>query len=387
MTSIPNPDHDSISTNTDQRNSNGLVSLPTSPELTIANSNSNLNSNSHAKKTSDSSASFNSDFSSLDSKINEHGNQQRSSIDSDSNDDLKNSFTTPTKNELNNNKLRKQQQQSSSSTATNNVNGHLRTLSITSNSTTSSARSRSSSYSHNNNTSSNNSNHPNFASGGKKMGLNLNLSLSVSSSNTPINQNQFYNTSNTTTNIPGNNTMNNSMNTPTMNKIRSSHRHSIAAFPSHTILSPSKIIDSPSKLSSNNRNSNSSILTNSTSSRESSPPQTPLLNETDTHNIKSTEGTNHRTTHILDTDSAVKIKPSNLKAELIEAENNNLSNQLRLLASKEMEILDIKQHIKQMIDKKRDLELELRDLKYKVEKSLLEQITSIINICLKTLHL
>ncbi|KAH3665389.1 hypothetical protein OGAPHI_003573 [Ogataea philodendri] len=55
---------------------------------------------------------------------------------------------------------------------------------------------------------------------------------------------------------------------------------------------------------------------------------------------------------------------------------HGLSDELRLLASKEMEILEIKQQIKNLITRKRTLEFETQDLKIVIEKQLVGQITS-----------
>ncbi|ODV83970.1 hypothetical protein CANARDRAFT_70023 [[Candida] arabinofermentans NRRL YB-2248] len=52
-----------------------------------------------------------------------------------------------------------------------------------------------------------------------------------------------------------------------------------------------------------------------------------------------------------------------------------LSEKLRLLASKEMDILDLKNQIKKLVDRKREMELELQDLKVNVEKQLISQLS------------
>ncbi|GMG46529.1 unnamed protein product [Ambrosiozyma monospora] len=70
-----------------------------------------------------------------------------------------------------------------------------------------------------------------------------------------------------------------------------------------------------------------------------------------------------------------RTAPSSATTLKFENEASVLSDHLRILASKEMEILEIKQEIDNLNGRKKVLEFELQDLKIKVEQQLVRQLT------------
>ncbi|CDK25260.1 unnamed protein product [Kuraishia capsulata CBS 1993] len=76
----------------------------------------------------------------------------------------------------------------------------------------------------------------------------------------------------------------------------------------------------------------------------------------------------------------VASPPTTPKRSSVEVQNeDDLSNNLRMLAAKEMDVLEIGQKIKEMIETKRAMERDLERLKKKVERALVEQMQSGIN--------
>ncbi|GME82512.1 unnamed protein product [Ambrosiozyma monospora] len=70
-----------------------------------------------------------------------------------------------------------------------------------------------------------------------------------------------------------------------------------------------------------------------------------------------------------------RTAPSSATTLKFENETSVLSEHLRILATKEMEILEIKQEIDNLNGRKKVLEFELQDLKIKVEQQLVRQLT------------
>ncbi|QPG73396.1 hypothetical protein FOA43_000706 [Brettanomyces nanus] len=66
--------------------------------------------------------------------------------------------------------------------------------------------------------------------------------------------------------------------------------------------------------------------------------------------------------------------PIKKKADLVESRSQGLSDRFRLLASKEMEILEIKNAIKELDNRKSMLEFEIKDLKVNLERELIRNV-------------
>ncbi|KAG0689128.1 E3 ubiquitin-protein ligase arih2 [Pichia californica] len=119
----------------------------------------------------------------------------------------------------------------------------------------------------------------------------------------------------------------------------------------------------------NNNNSNNNNLL-------SSPPLGEFANEQllETNQRSSIETNNTDISSIINS-SPTSITPSKTNKTInINNQQDELSENFRLLASKEMEILEIKNQLKYLLQKRKDKEFELQQLKLKIEKQLMNNL-------------
>lgn len=99
------------------------------------------------------------------------------------------------------------------------------------------------------------------------------------------------------------------------------------------------------------------------------PLSSPSLEDGKTHNEEIESRSSIDTNN---TDISLVMHPSPTP---VASSKDELSDKLRLLASKEMEVLEIKNQLKDLMQKKRDKEFELQQLKMNIEKQLMSNLT------------